>query len=486
MSTQKILFTDMRHIQCGKLEWRTDEAKTLEVSNPPRPPRDLRAVPCRVPRGIKVRAEHPKKMQPLDQWKGWGRVIFDGAVYRSWHMRVDGHLLHGTGSKSQTSRPQKVEICAMVSRDGYEWEEVHACEIEARHLRHFDGLTFLVDVQARSDERYKLFFSAIAPDGDTRAQYAEYLDKPRFFRDERVREKGQRHCLFAAVSPDGLAWRIIASPLLVHMSDTDTTVYFDEHIGRYVLYTRLFRQGRRWIGRAVSDDCYRWGPVEPVLYPRLDEDCDRDFYLNGFSRYPGAGEYRLMFPMVYHRSTERSHIDMYSSDDGVAWHRLSDCPIVTPGEAGSWDSEFISAGKDLVPLDGDKVAIPYHGTPYPHKYPRWDEVFDSWRSTWVWWPRDRISSVVAESEGELWTVPISPSGSKIRVNCRTSVAGELRIGIEGSPGRSIHECRPIVGNQPGAQVTWGSSLTIGERNEEPIVLHIRMRSAQLYSLEFFE
>ena len=83
--------------------------------------------------------------------------------------------------------------------------------------------------------------------------------------DEAVDDPG----MFAAVSGDGLNWTAVPEPLTFHASDTDTSVLWDEGIERYVMYSRLMRDGRRWIGRAEADDFGHWGPVRPVVCPRM-------------------------------------------------------------------------------------------------------------------------------------------------------------------------------------------------------------------------
>ena len=44
---------------------------------------------------------------------------------------------------------------------------------------------------------------------------------------------------------------------MLHPSDTDTTVLWDPALGKYVMFTRMFREDRRWIGRAEADDFRR-------------------------------------------------------------------------------------------------------------------------------------------------------------------------------------------------------------------------------------
>ena len=271
---------------------------------------------------------------------------------------------------------------------------------------------------------------------------------------------------------------------MLHPSDTDTTVLWDEALGRYVMYTRMVRDGRRWIGRAEAEDFRRWGPVEPVIWPRLDDPPDYDFYLNGYTRYPGLPQYQLMFPMVWHRFTERSEVRLYSSADGIAWNPVPGGPVLAPGEPGEWDCEFIGNGKDLVPFGPGRVAIAYSGTSYPHKHPRWQPVWDAWQMGWAWWPEDRICALKADYEGEFWTMPAPPAGGELRVNCRTPMAGEVRVGVVGVEGRSVEDCEPIVGDHTAAVARWRGCAEVGALEGELVTLHFRLRTAELYSVEW--
>lgn len=106
--------------------------------------------------------------------------------------------------------------------------------------------------------------------------------------------------------------------------------------------------------------------------------------------------------------------------------------------------------KDLQPFGKDKVAIPYSGTIYPHKFPRWQAVFDAANMGWAWWQKDRLCAVTTDDEGEFWTVPNLPSARQIRLNFRAPMAGKIRVGIEDVVGRSVSGCpsaerTPVVG-----------------------------------------
>ncbi len=481
MQGKKMLFVDWRHMRCGALSWITPEGARYGVANPPEPQVAMHARTQGVPHGIRLVAQRAQKTQPVEDWKGWGRIIYDGGRYRSWYFEINGIAKLGSGSPAHARPPTSVVICAVESNDGFSWSGIGRCQISVPGQRGFDGVTFMVDPAAPPAQRYKFIYYAGFAEGMFQRHLEEYLARPEHIRDARI-SRERRHGMFAAVSPDGLNWTALPEPIMLHPSDTDTTVFWDEALGKYVMYTRMIRDERRWIGRAEAEDFAHWGPVQPLIWPRLDDPPDYDFYLNGYTRYPGLPHYQLMFPMVWHRYTERSEVRLYASADGIAWNQVPPGPVIEPGEPGQWDSEFIAGGKDLMPMGGDKVAIPYVATCYPHKYPRWPAVWDAWRTGWAWWPKDRVCAVLAEGEGEFWTTPVVPPGRQIRLNCKTPMAGEVRVGVEGVAGRSADDCDPITGDHTSAPVHWKGQADIGAPQGAPVSLHFRLRSAELFGV----
>lgn len=483
--SHKLLFFDWRHIQAGYLSWRNDAGETVPLTHPPEPPVALHAVPQRVPHGVRLEAQPARKTGPMDEWKGWGRIIWDEGVYRTWYFKINGGSKLGSGSVADLDRPDTVVICTAQSPDGFMWEEeeLHALDLGGQH--HFDGLTFLVDPAGPAEERYKFVYCALPPAERIPGLLEAYCRLNPTFRDERI-GPNRCYCLFALTSPDGRRWTAHHEPLMVHGSDTDTTVTYDPALGQYVLYTRTFRSDRRGIGRAESDDFWHWSPVRPLLWAPLDSPADHDIYLNGYTTYPAAPEYHLLFPMYYHRFTERSDVRLCSSADNVTWAPVPGRPVLECGAPGEWDSEFLGSGKDLLPFGRDQVAMPYSGTTYPHKYPRWPHVFDAWKQGWAVWDRDRLSALVADREGEVWTLPQPPGGRRLRVNARVAKGGLIQVGVEKLAGHGVEECDPIVGDRLDHVVSWRGEDRLELTAEEPVVLHLRLRSAELFAVEWGE
>jgi len=207
---------------------------------------------------------------------------------------------------------------------------------------------------------------------------------------------------------------------------------------------------------------------------------------------------------LYDRFTQASEVRMYSSSDGIVWFQVPGGAVISPGAIGAWDSEFIAAGRDLVPFGSDRIAVPYHGTPFPHKYPRWDNVLGSHRVGWVWWQKGRLSAVVADEEGEFFTFATVPAGRSIRLNARTRGGGEVRVGVirsgqandsgfhirelysqrEEVAGRSVSDCDAFTGDSLSAPVYWGGNSDIGSADGEQVTLHFKLRSAELFGFEW--
>lgn len=483
MARSKILFLDWRDVVCGRLQWLNEDGETFGVANPPEPPIPLHSESFQVPYGIRLVAQPAEKTGPVDGWKGWGRIIYEDGKYRSWHFEVNGHTKLGTGAAAHRTPYDEVYICGVVSDDGYDWREASRSRIEPGSQRGFDGVSFFIDPVAPERERYKMVYCATFPEGEHDDLMRDYLKRSHPLRDSRITWK-KRRGMFAAVSPDGETWASNNMPFMIHASDTDTTVFWDRTLEKYVMFTRMFRHNRRWIGRAEAADFREWGPVEPVLGPSLDMPSDRDLYLNGHSFYPGLPDYQLMFPMVYHRLTERSDVHLAVSDDGFSWQWVPGDPVIQTGDLGAWDSEFIGSGKDLLPFGPGRIAIPYSGTPYPHKYPRFEEVWDAWDCGWAVWDEDRLCGLIADDIGEFWTGPHEPAGRSIRLNCRVPTGGEIRVGVEGIDGRGIEAADPIVGADGIVDVTWRGKSGLGTSENEPVTLHFRLRRAELFSVEF--
>lgn len=484
---KKILFFDWRDVALHGIDWLTPSGERYGVGTPVGGFQDLHANQSgRQPYGIRLQAQPARKAGEVTDYRGWNRVICDDGRYKSWFFEINGTSKLGTGAKGLQDEIQKAVICLVESDDGFEWRETARCDLDTTGQQGFDGPYPFIDPNACPEERFKLVYCSGAPPDLAERLFAEYLKMPLRHQDERFLKTGKtpRACFYVATSPDGIKWKPYKKPLMMHIGDTDNTLYWDAELGVYVLYTRMFQHGRRIIGRAESEDFDHWGPLQPCVSAPLDDPPDYDVYLNGYTYYPGVPEYRLMFPMFWQRYTERSEVRLYSTCDGISWNAVPGGAVIAPGEPGQWDCEFIGTGKDLVPFGKGRVGLAYTGTRFPHKYPRWQEVWDAWKMGWAWWPEDRLCAIVADYIGEFHTYPLTPAGRQIRLNFRTPQAGEVRVGLVGVEGRNLEDCDPMHGDCPGRIVTWKGRSDIGTADGEPVSLRFRLRCAELFSIEW--
>ena len=69
---------------------------------------------------------------------------------------------------------------------------------------------------------------------------------------------------YVAASADGLHWRLLKDSPAFRDSDTNNVCFFDNRIGRYVGYVRMWAP-MRMVGRCEFDDITNWGKEETVF-----------------------------------------------------------------------------------------------------------------------------------------------------------------------------------------------------------------------------
>ena len=494
---RKYLFTDFRHIRCGDVVWRDPDGEAL--GRPPAPPfRRLTPEARFLPWGVRLQAQPATQLGPADGLSNFeGTVIQEDGGYRSWTLAIpEGTETPGVGT------PGGVSVICRESDDGFAWRTAAECPIDTGGQFRLMGSGFFRDDHGPPAERYKAVWTARAPREAWESIYREYCTVHPRYRDWRIHPARKVMCVYGAVSPDGLRWEALPDPLMIHMSDTDSAVYFDEYLGRYVFYTRWYNDERRSVGRTESDDFRHWDPVMPCLEVPLDNPTV-DIYTNGRTSYPGSPHHHLMFPMFYERWTQESQIGLYSSTDGIIWKEVPGGPVISHGQPGAWDGYFLYSSRNLVDLPQERIGVPYAGTRYPHKYPRWPEVADAIHSGWAVWPRDRLAALVADTQGEFFTFPMPVTGRELRLNVRTREAGEVRVGVlraegviadgtdrlpdrEARPveGRGVDDCVRISGDHTGAVVRWRTGTDIGVQPGQSVMLHLSLRAAELFAFEW--
>jgi len=429
-----------------------------------------------VPYGIRLVAQRARTDKIMEgQSRPPGSVTYDNGIYQCCSMSSDS-------APSSTASTTSVTMIASESNDGFHWKERGRSKLAIPGQRR-GGFGWFIDPHGSPKERYKAVYMARPPESEIPTLLREYQKLHPRFRDVRISLDEKCTYLYGMTSPNGVDWRPIAKPLMTHVSDTDTTVYYDDWLRKYIMYTRLYRTRRRLIAIAESDDFRHWGPVRPLIWPGLDEPFSTDIYLNARTCYPDMPEVHLMFPMFYRRYDQTSEVRLFSSIDGLNWSQVPGGSVLTP-EAIGHHAEFIGVTKNLVPLGNDKVGVPYFATPYPHKFPRWKSVMEAGSGGWAWWEKGRLAAITSEEEGQFVTFDVPVMGRELRLNARTPRAGMIKVELLDQDGRSLNDCDPIVGDNFAHVVRWKGKSALGVTEGKPVAIKFHLRQAELFGFEW--
>ena len=515
-------FVDWRFVKAGFVGWYADDQR-VGVWEPA--PENTVGRP-EAPFGVQLRAQPAEETvgpnMPRD--KPWeytyhiNTVLYDEGIYRAWYECVPED--HFRGLDVGWPKGHGNLMCYAESDDGFNWRKpalglapyhgeentniVYGRELSPNGLH---GGSVFKDPSAPPGERYKLIYMGSAEESDSAAwrekmaeRFGEDLD-PMSARDggqsgrllgatghlDRDR-RPQVNWMAGAVSPDGLHWTGLAEPLMVHFSDTLNTAYWDASLERYVGYFRTWRYGRRCVGRAETED-FRFWPSTPdtVLQAPLERHPSDDVYTNAKVIYPGSGNTHLMFPAIYHRLDDSREVHMASSVDGINWQWVPyDGPVVGRGEMGSWNGGDISTSQGLVPLAGQRIAVPVVGYVHAHKFPRGSEPFGA--PGWATWKEGRLAALEADELGAFATIELVFEASELSLNLKCREAGSVRVELRdgaGQPlaGYTFADADPICDDSVDRRVTWRGEANIGQFAGQPISLAFRMSKTQLFSFQ---
>ena len=263
---------------------------TLKLAEGNKPPGRINA-----PHGVVVRPERTRKLGPwLEADRPWesagavvGTVLQEGNRYRLWYgcswSGSDKAVVAPDGRWKLGSDSAGGGICYAESNDGMHWQKPNLGRVDFRgskenNILSLSGLggvagDIFVDPAAPADERYKV--AGIT----TLRQY-----------NSTGRDSGG--ILGGAVSADGFEWKRLPEPLWgsYYNNDGSPSIYFDQKLKKYVLYTRQNYPRRRSIARAETTDFRRWPHPTMILTPGPEEAPSDDFYTNTYFAYPGRRE----------------------------------------------------------------------------------------------------------------------------------------------------------------------------------------------------
>lgn len=467
----RIVFTTWHFIQPGDLDWRDAEGKSVYVDGNS----DLfeaTHVGINAPRGIRLVTEKPRIVGPF--FRPHRMILRDGEIYKGW---TDNEYFE--------------------SSDGMTWNKKARLQLDEEIQ---DGIHHvMIDPVAPPAERYKAVWVGTI----NRAAFDAYrAHRPDAWEPRSVfllGEQDQISCLRLSVSPDGIVWKTLPEPIVVEYCDTYNTLFYDRAERQYVLFTRQWsvgpqseRQapelrnswtgiGRRAIGRSASPDFEKFEPSETILEPTPDMLPSEQLYTNCYTTIPSAPDHHLMFPTIWNGSIDdTTRVAMAASDDGKVWHWSPGADLIRTGAFGQWNGGCVWALPDLIELPNGDWALPYMAHNVPHKYPRGKRIGGE---GYAMWEKGRLSAVEATDRGEFTMIPFIPKGTKIKINALTERTGWVKVGLMGREGRSLADCKPVVGDSLWKTVEWKRGDQTGLGANEPVTLQIELKQAKLFGIQ---
>jgi hypothetical protein len=322
-------------------------------------------------------------------------------------------------------------------------------------------------------------------------------------------------------SPDGIHWTPMASRPVFNKGafDTQNISFWSSTEQKYVLYYRVFSageyEGTRLINRAVSDDFLNWTDEGTIAFPEGEGPQPlAQFYVNQIKPYERAPHLYLGFPARYvdHGLTASTRLlpewklremrmtvnprygtamtdSIYiTSRDGRNFRQSNDV-FLQPGlrmkHNWSYGDNYIAwhvveteSNKDDAPRELSLYATESYFTGRQSRLRRYSLRIDG------------FASIHAKlQEGEFTTKPIAFSGKELSLNVATSAAGMVQVEIRSPdgtpfPGFSLADCDIIYGDSLDRRVSWKGNTSVESLVGRPVVLHVVMREADVYSLAF--
>lgn len=485
------LFVDWRYVFAGRTHYYLPDGKDApRYDLNEKLLKHITSKAGQTPGGIRLEAQQATKTAPvLSNDKPWEYIhsylsmkYFNGK-YRMWYEvvppRADGKF-HPFGFSM---------LCYAESDDGLHWTKPELGLVEFNGSRannivygkplcghEFHGSSVWVDPLAPPEERLKVvYMSDKTP--------VEEIAQLKATHPESVSAIGEKKRLMMrlASSGDGIHWSPQPEPLMAHIGDTQTRIYYDHFTKSYVGYFRMLYMQRRAIGISGGRDLKHWPTPRLLLFPSPNhDDPGDDYYINGYTRYPGTKTMHLMMVTVFKRYNDSLQASLAASLDGRAWTWIPGGPVLKPGKLGEWDGGCLFVGTELTQLPDGRVAMPYWGYVYPHKHPRYERHMGA--IALATWPKERLAALVADQDGEFFTIPLKADGQRLFLNFQTAANGYVQVGIQDKSGRSVDDCDLLDGDHLKKEVTWDGE-PMGIEPGESFTLHLRLRQAKLFSFE---
>ena len=444
-------------------------------------------------------------------------IIDDDGLLRLWYVveyidskRAPKRARRITGAENLDAKmladlrgaTRRYVLCHATSSDGVHWEKPHANLVEYQGSKKNNmlflerlGCTVFKDPSAPAAERYKMVCG-----GGPKLPHVHLA--------EDVPAQKIYHAIYGATSPDGIRWRRTRKPVVPWYTDTTNVAYWDDRIGKYVVFVRsnegmVYRDGKtvtpdrgsrlryRAIGRTESED-FRSFPepvriMEPTLPERRSYSTGVDYYNSAAATHPFAADSYFMFSSDFYHEQDTLDVRLCTSRDGVHYTRWPG-PFLGLGTAGAFDSQCVYMAAGLV-RQRDELHLYYAGYDFPHAKGLQRSAY----SGAVGLARVRLDGFVSQdargSGGTLMTAPLKFDGRRLEVNMDANAGGRLKVELLDTAGRPIpgfaaRDADWLWGNDTAKTATWNGLADVSAVKGKPVRLRFTGRAAKLYAFQF--
>lgn len=328
-------------------------------------------------------------------------------------------------------------------------------------------------------------------------------------------------------SADGLDWKHDPSGFLMFPSDTLNVSFWDQRLGKYVVYLRGWTPKYRDVKRIEVDSLAKPTGITPTGKGRpsgkkeslrylLDElptvfACDEgdpsrtDIYGMAAQPYPLDPTWYVAFPAFLRRGEasdgpsrrgpDRGPVEVgfAGSRNGIAWQRYDRKPYASPSLSSPEKCNMVFMSTGLA-VKGDEIwqyANEFrseHGDVAVR-----EQMADAGNRDGVivrYVQRiDGFTALTAgHGTGTARTVPIRVTGDRLLLNVDTGALGEVQVGLRDEYGQPIEgfeldDCPPLQNNATGVAVAW-TGRDLAALKGSLVSIEFRMRRAKLFSFRF--
>ncbi len=350
-------------------------------------------------------------------------------------------------------------------------------------------------------------------------------------------------------SPDGLKWNFLRRIQLEKRGgwDTQSIVFWDPSVGRYVLYTRHWFAKRhttaegnenfRTVRRLESDDLIHWENQKIVMWP---DEVDRstydvtpaldslgpdqpygrvpvDYYGAAVFKYPDDQGVYVMLAQAnwafFNRertvTTVRDDLEVAREEtqevygpsrfdarlsvsrDGIHFQRCGGRrPFLSPGPEGSFSSRTVWAMPNPVPI-GDELWFYFTGANRDH-----DGFVDpaaEGRLSGIGRAILRLDGFVSADAGydggEIVTPVVRFEGNRMELNVDTGGGGSAKVEFQDAYGTPIEGYAErdgvfVCGNSVRMPVSWANGPGVGRLAGKSIRIRFILQDCKLYAFQF--